>query len=372
MDLADQVAIHEAMEQQTISIAKAGIHASLNARTSILAAANPVHGRYDKRKSLRQNISMTAPIMSRFDLFFVVVDENNEHSDYNVARHILSVHRLQDQALDPEFGESKLRLYIRFARTISPRMTADAKRLLMERYVSLRQSDESKSSYRMTVRQLESMIRLSEALARVHLDPWIQPRYVMEAYRLLKSSIIRVESESIELAYEAMAVLATTSEGEKQHLENAENDTTHSHNLFKTAKNGSLQSDPLVKDKDRSHGGASQISWEEYERISNLLIYHLRAMETVEEGKAVQTTNDEYMGLRKSALVEWYLTQIEDELQTEQEYYSKKLEVEAVIERLVHTDCVLLEIEHLSSLEKDQTTVMSSDSFVMVHPNYTK
>ena len=78
MDIADQVAIHEAMEQQTISIAKAGIHATLNARTSILAAANPIGGRYNRKLGLRSNLNMTAPIMSRFDLFFVVLDDCNE------------------------------------------------------------------------------------------------------------------------------------------------------------------------------------------------------------------------------------------------------------------------------------------------------
>jgi DNA replication licensing factor MCM6 len=78
MDLKDQVAIHEAMEQQTISIAKAGVRATLNARTSILAAANPVGGRYDRSKPLQQNIMMTAPIMSRFDLFFIIVDDMSE------------------------------------------------------------------------------------------------------------------------------------------------------------------------------------------------------------------------------------------------------------------------------------------------------
>lgn len=93
MDIKDQVAIHEAMEQQTISIAKAGIQATLNARCSILAAANPIFGRYDKTKSLKYNLDMSAPIMSRFDLFFVVLDECNETTDYSIAQHIVNLHR---------------------------------------------------------------------------------------------------------------------------------------------------------------------------------------------------------------------------------------------------------------------------------------
>ena len=80
MDSSDQVAIHEAMEQQTISITKAGIQATLNARTSILAAANPVFGRYDRTKTLKANVAISAPIMSRFDLFFVILDEGNSYT----------------------------------------------------------------------------------------------------------------------------------------------------------------------------------------------------------------------------------------------------------------------------------------------------
>lgn len=78
MDPKDQVAIHEAMEQQTISITKAGVKATLNARCSILAAANPINGRYDTHRALRQNVQLTAPILSRFDLIFVMIDVNNQ------------------------------------------------------------------------------------------------------------------------------------------------------------------------------------------------------------------------------------------------------------------------------------------------------
>ena len=91
MDATDQVAIHEAMEQQTISITKAGIQANLNARTAILAAANPKHGSYDRTKTLKANVDMTMPIMSRFDLFFIVIDDCDEVTDRNVAKHIVDV-----------------------------------------------------------------------------------------------------------------------------------------------------------------------------------------------------------------------------------------------------------------------------------------
>lgn len=81
MSLTDVTAIHEAMQQQTISIAKAGVHATLNARTSVLAAANPIFGRYDKSKNLQQNLNISAPIMSRFDMCFVMCDEANIEND---------------------------------------------------------------------------------------------------------------------------------------------------------------------------------------------------------------------------------------------------------------------------------------------------
>src|SRR3569833_3001372 len=197
MDIADQVAIHEAMEQQTISIAKAGIQATLNARTSILAAANPVGGRYNRKTTLRANINMSAPIMSRFDLFFVVLDECNEKVDRHLAEHIVAVHQLRDAAVEPEFSTEQLQRYIRFARTFRPEFSDEAKEVLVEKYRDLRADDSQggvgKNSYRITVRQLESMIRLSEAIAKANCVEEISPEMVIEANNLLRQSIISVE-----------------------------------------------------------------------------------------------------------------------------------------------------------------------------------
>lgn len=203
MDIKDQVAIHEAMEQQTISISKAGIQATLNARTSILAAANPIGGRYDRGRTLKQNLTMSAPIMSRFDLFFVVLDECEEAADLNVARFIISVHRGGDAGgTGPELSKGQLQRYIRLARMVNPTILPESRNLLVESYKRLRQADATggtRSSYRITVRQLESLIRLSEALARLHLDEYVRPQYVREAVRLLRKSIIHVETEDVVL-----------------------------------------------------------------------------------------------------------------------------------------------------------------------------
>lgn len=205
MESSDQVAIHEAMEQQTISITKAGIQATLNARASILAAANPVFGRYDRSKPLKANVAVSAPIMSRFDLFFIIVDESNPELDEAIARHIVSVHQAggKQRAADAApFSTEQMQRYIRFARTINPRFTPASQKKIVESYRLLRQQDilgSGRTAYRITVRQLESLIRLSEALARLHLDANVQPTYVLEALRLLQKSIIFVESADVPL-----------------------------------------------------------------------------------------------------------------------------------------------------------------------------
>ena len=203
MDVKDQVAIHEAMEQQTISITKAGVKATLNARASILAAANPIGGRYEKSKSLKQNIDMSAPLMSRFDLFFIIVDDCNEVTDYDIARRIINLHTKLEESVERIYSEGKVAQYLQFARMFKPKkVTGEAKEQLVQQYKHLRQRDSggsAKSSWRITVRQLEFMLRLSEAFARLYCCKEVTVKHVKEAYELLNKSIIRVDQPDVDL-----------------------------------------------------------------------------------------------------------------------------------------------------------------------------
>ena len=313
MDIADQVAIHEAMEQQTISIAKAGIHATLNARTSILAAANPIGGRYNRKLGLRSNLNMTAPIMSRFDLFFVVLDDCNERIDTQLASHIVDLHMLRDDAIDPPYSAEQLARYIKYAKTFKPRMTKEARDFLVTRYKELREDDAQglgRSSYRITVRQLESMIRLSEAIARANCTEEITPSFVAEAYDLLKQSIIRVEMDDIEMDDEERP----------------------------TGEPGQAQEQDQPQDQDTQQSQPSErvppvsISYDKYVSIMNMLVKKITEDE--------QNGGD---GLSADTLVEWYLLQKEDEISSEQEYLQERKLAYKVIKRLVR-DKILMSV----------------------------
>lgn len=206
----DRVAIHEAMEQQTISIAKAGITTVLNCRTAVLAAANPVWGRYDDLKSPGENIDFQTTILSRFDMIFIVKDEHNETRDRTIAQHVINIH--MDRVADANRPEGEIDLqrmkrYISFCRArCAPRLTADAAEKLSNHFVAIRkhvaQSErdhDERSSIAITVRQLEAIIRISESIAKVTLSPIATEDHVEEAIRLFRFSTINaVEGTSIE------------------------------------------------------------------------------------------------------------------------------------------------------------------------------
>ncbi|KAF1800448.1 MCM2/3/5 family-domain-containing protein [Mucor lusitanicus] len=196
----DRVAIHEAMEQQTISIAKAGITTILNSRTSVLAAANPVFGRYDDMKSAGENIDFQTTILSRFDMIFIVKDDHNESRDMSIARHVLNVH-MNRQTQDAVMGEidlEKMKAYINYCKTkCAPRLTAAAATKLSSHFVSIRKEmkdterdTEVRSTIPITIRQLEAIIRISESLAKMTLSPYANEQHVDEAIRLFKYSTL--------------------------------------------------------------------------------------------------------------------------------------------------------------------------------------
>eukprot|EP00922_Rhytidocystis_sp_ex-Travisia-forbesii_P052020 GHVS01077203.1.p1 GENE.GHVS01077203.1~~GHVS01077203.1.p1 ORF type:complete len:747 (+),score=138.57 GHVS01077203.1:123-2363(+) len=205
MNEKDRVSIHEAMEQQTISISKAGIQATLNARACILAGCNPRFGRYDKSKTFSQNVNIPSPLLSRFDLFFTTTDELDVAKDRHVGGHLVDV--VMDAGKDEDDTDALLTVvdlkhYVGLAKLLKPCLTADAKRKLVDFYMTLR-SDEmlsSTRSMRITVRQLEALIRLSEAVAKLKFADSATEEHVEVACSIFKASLRKVTNVTAEPA----------------------------------------------------------------------------------------------------------------------------------------------------------------------------
>ncbi|CAG2104019.1 unnamed protein product, partial [Medioppia subpectinata] len=292
MDIRDQIAIHEAMEQQTISITKAGVKATLNARTSILAAANPIGGTYDRSKSLRNNLSFSLPIMSRFDLFFILLDECNETIDYAIAERIIDMHsgNVDNSAEDVIYSLDDLKNYIRFARQFKPKMTLESEKYLVETYKQLRLSGcdngggfkSNKQSWRITVRQLESLIRLSEAMARMNCSDFVETKHIKEASRLLNKSILKIDEPDVNL------------------MDN--DDTNEDEDMEDVSKEHDSQKDSQT---DTPIPSSLKIPYDVYKSITNMFVIRLQREELkIEEGESD--------GIRRSELIEWYLNQCQD------------------------------------------------------------
>lgn len=197
MDDTDRTAIHEVMEQQTISISKAGISTTLNARTSILAAANPLYGRYNPRVSPVENINLPAALLSRFDILFLLLDTPSPDGDEELANHVTYVHMHNKH---PDTGEnavvftaSEVRQYIAKARTYRPVVPQSVSDYMVGAYVRMRnqqkKEDGTKKQFSHTTpRTLLGVIRLSQALARLRFSEEVVEEDVDEALRLIEVS----------------------------------------------------------------------------------------------------------------------------------------------------------------------------------------
>mmetsp|Transcript_20565 Transcript_20565/g.61322 ORF Transcript_20565/g.61322 Transcript_20565/m.61322 type:complete len:549 (-) Transcript_20565:90-1736(-) len=242
----DRVAIHEAMEQQTISIAKAGITTVLNSRTSVLAAANPVYGRYDDLRSAAENIDMMSTILSRFDCIFIIRDIRDEGRDLSIAKHVMGVHMKASNMAgllrshtdakscltgtdDGILDLKKFKEYIAYCRTrCSPRLNDETAALLSSEYVAIREAVKRQGAdaggrrhqaVPVTVRQLEALVRLTESLAKMRLENSVQSQDVHEALRLFKLSTMAAASSAPQ---NAGAELSFLGDDQRLQIQNAE------------------------------------------------------------------------------------------------------------------------------------------------------
>lgn len=187
----DRTAIHEVMEQQTISIAKAGIMTSLNARVSILAAANPAYGRYNPKKSVEQNIQLPAALLSRFDILWLIQDKADRENDLRLAQHITYVHQhnIQPPTQFTPLDMKLMRRYIALCKKKQPTVPENLADYITGAYVEMRkEARNNKDTTFTSARTLLAVLRLSTALARLRLADAVEKEDVNEAMRLMEMS----------------------------------------------------------------------------------------------------------------------------------------------------------------------------------------
>jgi len=219
MDVKDRVAIHEAMEQQTISIAKAGITTMLNTRCSVLAAANPRFGTYDDLTNTADQMDFETTILSRFDMMFLVKDVRDPERDYGLAKHLAGLHSGEiSKDSEGPLNVAELRKFLSYCRSrCQPRLTKDASEVLKNHYVSIRKAMRSeRASIPITVRQLEAIVRISESLAKMELCEDVHIGHVEEALRMFTVSTLDSANKDRGVGIDAL------SEQERDDLQKAE------------------------------------------------------------------------------------------------------------------------------------------------------
>ncbi|SDC98888.1 LAGLIDADG family homing endonuclease [Natrinema hispanicum] len=240
----DRSAMHEALEQQKISVSKAGINATLKSRCSLLGAANPKYGRFDQYEPIGEQIDLEPALISRFDLIFTVTDQPDEEKDRNLAEHILTTNYAGElttqqeemtslevsddeidevtEQVDPEIDAELLRKYIAYAKqNCHPRMTDEAQETIRDFYVDLRsKGTDEDAAVPVTARKLEALVRLAEASARVRLSDTVEQRDAEQSVEIVRSCLqdIGVDPETGE--FDADIVEAGTSKSQRDRIKN--------------------------------------------------------------------------------------------------------------------------------------------------------
>jgi replicative DNA helicase Mcm len=232
MRAEDRSSLHEAMEQQTVSVAKAGIMANLKSRCALLGAANPRYGRFDPYESIAEQINMQPTLLSRFDLIFVLTDVPNEDRDTGIAKHILQSHFAGELAssgfpneeieaamsvIRPVIESDLLRKFIGYAKRINPILTDDAKQQFIDYYVGLRKQGGEGSPIPITARQLEALVRLAEASARTRLSKWVTLDDAKRVIQIVESCLkeVGVDPETGKRDFDVIAVGKSKSQQER-------------------------------------------------------------------------------------------------------------------------------------------------------------
>lgn len=215
MNEQDRTSIHEAMEQQTISVSKAGIVATLQARCAVIAVANPVEGRYDSTRTFAQNVNLTDPILSRFDILCVIRDESDPLQDERLADHVVCSHirahpaaTARDKAVKPEIQQKKshielidqdlLQKYIIYARQrVKPQVSDMDKDKLANFYKDIRAEAFRSGGAPMTARHIESIIRLAEASAKIELRQHVNSSDLDNAISVMLESFIQSQKHQV-------------------------------------------------------------------------------------------------------------------------------------------------------------------------------
>jgi DNA replication licensing factor MCM2 len=210
----DRTSIHEAMEQQSISISKAGIVASLQARCSVVAAANPIKGRYDSSLNFTENVDLSFPILSRFDILCVVKDEVQTDNDMRLANFVLSSHikshpdkseiphdvleQIQNATPAPPIHQDLLKKYIMYARQfVKPQLSDVDQEKITRFYSELRQESSKNGGIQIAVRHIESLLRMSEAFARMHLRDHVRESDIDLAIEVLLQSFLDSQKKAV-------------------------------------------------------------------------------------------------------------------------------------------------------------------------------
>jgi len=219
----DRAALHEAMETQTISVAKAGIVAKFRTKTAILAAANPKYGRFDQTKNLADQFDVPPTLLSRFDLIFPIVDVLDEEKDAKLAQHILSTHMGTEVTDESNFEKDLLRKYIAYARRkIFPKLLLPASEKIKDYYVELRRKSKDAGSVAITPRYLEGLVRLAEAHAKMRLSETVEESDAEVAISLFNYVMAQIMTDKVTGAFDVDVVTTGKPKSERDKLQKSD------------------------------------------------------------------------------------------------------------------------------------------------------